>query len=169
MPYIDKELRHHLDDNIEQFIEYINRATPDKRDGITNYIISRIVTEGLKLPNENLRYYTAQDMIGVLECAKLEVYRRMVAPYEDKAIDKNGDIPAYIPDVPDRYRYFIHKDNYIKWCVVYDKLRDILFHYHSGNKSHLKNWDLDEVEETVKSGSWIEISEQEAKERINNV
>ena len=31
-------------------------------------------------------------MVGVLECAKLELYRRMAAPYEDEKIEDNGDV-----------------------------------------------------------------------------
>ena len=38
------------------------------------------------------RYSVYNDIIGALECAKLEMYRRMVAPYEDKKIIENGDV-----------------------------------------------------------------------------
>jgi hypothetical protein len=31
-------------------------------------------------------------MIGVLECAKLELYRRVAAPYEDAKCEDNGDV-----------------------------------------------------------------------------
>ena len=38
-------------------------------------------------------YYThLNSVMGVLESAKLEFYRRVVAPYEDKKIEENGDI-----------------------------------------------------------------------------
>ena len=37
-------------------------------------------------------YETYNRIIGVLECAKLEYYRRAVAVHEDAAIKKNGDI-----------------------------------------------------------------------------
>jgi hypothetical protein len=30
--------------------------------------------------------------IGALECCKSELYRRMVGPYEDQAIARNGDV-----------------------------------------------------------------------------
>jgi hypothetical protein len=32
------------------------------------------------------------DVIGALECCKLELYRRMVAPYENTKIKENGDV-----------------------------------------------------------------------------
>ena len=31
-------------------------------------------------------------VLGILESAKLEIYRRVVAPYEDEAIERNGDV-----------------------------------------------------------------------------
>ena len=31
-------------------------------------------------------------IIGALECAKLELYRRVAAPYEDDKIIENGDV-----------------------------------------------------------------------------
>lgn len=37
-------------------------------------------------------YDTFNAVIGALECAKLEMYRRMIAPYEDKKIEENGDV-----------------------------------------------------------------------------
>jgi len=30
--------------------------------------------------------------MGIIECVKLELYRRMVAPYEDKKMKENGDV-----------------------------------------------------------------------------
>jgi hypothetical protein len=53
-----------------------------------------------KLTNECLKFLdgTAQKyddyntIIGVLECAKLEFYRRAVASYEDRKIKENGDV-----------------------------------------------------------------------------
>ena len=37
-------------------------------------------------------YQNFNDVIGVLECCKLEMYRRMVAPYEDEKMALNGDV-----------------------------------------------------------------------------
>lgn len=38
------------------------------------------------------KYETFNDVIGVLECAKQEFYRRAVVPYEDQKIKQNGDV-----------------------------------------------------------------------------
>jgi len=37
-------------------------------------------------------YATFNEVIGALECAKLEMYRRMIAPYEDRKMIENGDV-----------------------------------------------------------------------------
>lgn len=33
-----------------------------------------------------------QGAVGALECCKLEMYRRLIGPYEDTAIGRNGDV-----------------------------------------------------------------------------
>ena len=39
-----------------------------------------------------LKYSEINSVIGVLECAKMELYRRIAAPYEDKKCEENGDV-----------------------------------------------------------------------------
>jgi hypothetical protein len=39
-----------------------------------------------------LRYYHINKAVGVLECIKMEFYRRVAAPYEDTKIEQNGDV-----------------------------------------------------------------------------
>lgn len=39
-----------------------------------------------------LRYATCNDVLGALDGASREFYRRIVAPYEDKKIVDNGDV-----------------------------------------------------------------------------
>lgn len=94
MPYIKPEDRKIVDDYMGQLLTHINGHGLFNKDevpvGWYNYIISRIthqflITNGLKYDNIN-------SMIGVLECAKLELYRIIAAPYEDKKILENGNI-----------------------------------------------------------------------------
>jgi hypothetical protein len=43
--------------------------------------------------NDNhIRYQDYAHVIGALECTKMEFYRRILAPYEDKKIQENGDV-----------------------------------------------------------------------------
>jgi hypothetical protein len=60
-----------------------------RTEGELNYMITLLVTLYLG-PKPN--YVKHNSAIGALECAKLELYRRKVAPYEDTKILENGDV-----------------------------------------------------------------------------
>lgn len=79
MPYITKAERELME----------NRVIPPNTAGQLNYAITRLIQKYL---TRNPRYQTFNDVIGALEAAKLELYRRMVAPYEDKKAKQNGDV-----------------------------------------------------------------------------
>ena len=38
------------------------------------------------------RFKSYAEVMGVLECVKLEIYRRRISPYEDQKIKLNGDL-----------------------------------------------------------------------------
>ena len=80
MPYIIQSARYELGTG------YRRPATA----GELNYAISMMIKE--YVGTFGLSYSTLNEVVGVLECAKLEVYRRMVAPYEDTKIEENGDV-----------------------------------------------------------------------------
>lgn len=89
MPYITKELRTlELDNAISQVINevYDENLNP----GIVNYAISTLL--GKLLYQQGVSYKNINQLIGVLECVKLELYRRIATPYENKMIEKNGDV-----------------------------------------------------------------------------
>jgi len=83
MPYIKQLDRNKFDDIIEQ----LNPTTA----GELNYIMTSIIHRHVKL-NGGVSYSKLNEMIGMLECAKLELYRRIAAPYEDIKIKENGDV-----------------------------------------------------------------------------
>ena len=56
-----------------------------------NYVISSIVGAILK-NDERISYARINELIGVLDCAKMELYRRVAAPYEDDKSRLNGDV-----------------------------------------------------------------------------
>lgn len=63
--------------------------------GELNYAVTRIVDRYLANSAERdgrTRYAHLNEAIGVLECAKLELYRRIAAPYEDEKIAESGDV-----------------------------------------------------------------------------
>lgn len=63
-------------------------------DGIVNYIITRLSINLIKRDSKP-RYKILGRIIMALEMAKLEMYNRLVTPYEVEVAKKNGDIPEY--------------------------------------------------------------------------
>ena len=97
MPYIKKERRPKLDIKIGALItQLINIGNGTVVDGDLNYAISRICWAVCHMKHatrgSGVSYSQINKVIGALECAKLELYRRIAAPYEDEKIDENGDI-----------------------------------------------------------------------------
>jgi len=80
MPYIKPEDRSAI------LVDEKNIKTP----GDLNYFISTLVNWYINEKGKN--YSTLNEVVGVLECAKLELYRRVAAPYEDTKIQENGDV-----------------------------------------------------------------------------
>lgn len=62
----------------------------NQQAGNLNYTLSQEVDRYLW--ENGLSYATLNNVVGVLECLKLEVYRRIAAPYEDKKLEENGDV-----------------------------------------------------------------------------
>lgn len=58
--------------------------------GELNYVFSIIMQKYIESKGE--RYQNYNDIMGAIEGAKLELYRRHIGPYENNAINKNGDI-----------------------------------------------------------------------------
>ncbi len=58
--------------------------------GELNYKLTMTVKEYLDA--HGLCYQTINDIVGALEGAKLEFYRRVAAPYENDKIESNGDV-----------------------------------------------------------------------------
>ena len=88
MPYIKAEDRGQYFEAIMDLVEILKKTPEIDRDGHVNYVVT-VLLKQLYNPPKYRRYNKA---VGVLECIKLEFYRRMVAPYEDLKIDENGDV-----------------------------------------------------------------------------
>lgn len=88
MPYIKQEDRAPIDEGLKPVMSWI--ADYGLSEGELNYIITRLCFAAKK--KEGLSYKTLNALIGVLECAKLELYRCVVAPYEEIKILANGSV-----------------------------------------------------------------------------
>lgn len=89
MPYINKTSRGALQSTleIENFVEKL--GTAELNVGDLNYIITRIINRYFEI---HTNYQGINDIVGMLESAKLEFYRRKAAGYEDEKIRQNGDV-----------------------------------------------------------------------------
>ncbi len=89
MPYIPQERRQELYPLISKVAGEIQAAVESgigKRGGEVNFVICSLVD---MLYDRN---YTELSAAGDVECAKLELYRRVLGPYEDVKILENGDV-----------------------------------------------------------------------------
>lgn len=82
MPYIKQVDRIRLDD------EGLGQSAAAA--GELNYEFTKLIKK--YLADNGLNYAKINDVVGALEGAKLEFYRRVVAPYEDQKIVENGDV-----------------------------------------------------------------------------
>lgn len=92
MPYITPEDRerfvHELCHGKENLAEAVGEICNNAGD--LNYAFTVISQTYLR--EKGLRYQHINDIIGALEGAKIELYRRVAVDYEDKKIAENGDV-----------------------------------------------------------------------------
>jgi hypothetical protein len=81
MPYIYRPSRARLALEVKQLPETA---------GELNYCITQLCQRYLEREGDS--YTVRNEIIGALECAKLEFYRRAVVPFECRKILENGDI-----------------------------------------------------------------------------
>lgn len=88
MPYIKKNRRLEFDESISKIV---NSAV---NEGELCYCIYRLLQLYCKkFDREKLfNFNIISQCITAVECAKLEFYRKIASPYEDKKIKENGDI-----------------------------------------------------------------------------
>jgi hypothetical protein len=90
MPYIKKVARDFYHFDIKNLIEKLK--TVNFPAGDVNYILTNII--GAAYQN-NPSYQTINDMVGALEGAKIEFYRKVGVPHEELKISENGDVDIY--------------------------------------------------------------------------
>jgi len=81
MPYINQIRRQDAD----LVIDCIAQSS-----GELNYLFTCVLQK--YLDEHKISYRTINDVIGALEGAKLEFYRRVAIPYEQEKIKENGDV-----------------------------------------------------------------------------
>jgi len=89
MPYIVKDKRAMLDPAVQSLADAF-RSLDDEGNfaGNLNYVLSKLFMT--LYPSANYRRFN--EMIGALECCKLELYRKRIAPYEEFKERENGPL-----------------------------------------------------------------------------
>lgn len=94
MPYIKKEQREELEPELGALIQKM-MSMPEfhsnGRAGILNYVITDMLDSCFG-PLSDAKYKDYNEAIGMLECCKLEFYRKAAAPYEDMKEKQNGKV-----------------------------------------------------------------------------
>ena len=80
MPYLKAEVRRELDS-----------GRKPSSCGELNYAVTKMCVEYMA-ENPWTAYGTMNNVVGVLENVKLEMYRRLLAPFEDSKLAENGDV-----------------------------------------------------------------------------
>jgi len=90
MPYIVSARR-------EAFQDFLEKTRDLRIDtaGELNYLLTMLGQ--IYLGNHGGTYKTFNDIVGALECAKIETYRRQIAMLEDMKKQENGDVFTSIP------------------------------------------------------------------------
>lgn len=85
MPYVDSIAR-----------DRIKSGDKPENAGELNYTISLLIDDYLKRQGA-MKYTHLNEVVGVLECIKLELYRRLAVPYEEQKMRDNGDVYSVLP------------------------------------------------------------------------
>ena len=86
MPYIPPQDRYRFNLSLQLLSDEI--VARGLSNGDLNYLYTKLALMYLDRNGES--YNTLSDVVKAFECAKLEFYRRYVAPYEDRKIMENG-------------------------------------------------------------------------------
>ena len=92
MPYVKQDKRDVLDNAITQVVDALRQLESDDPlnnfEGNVNYTITKLLVSAYS----KISYRDINDVVGALECCKLEFYRRRAAPYEDQKAFENSDV-----------------------------------------------------------------------------
>ena len=86
MPYIKNQAtKDNISEHMEQVVSTINNP------GDLNFAVTSLINQYWK-DVDPPSYVGINDVLGALECAKAEFYRRVAVPYEKQKMSENGDV-----------------------------------------------------------------------------
>ncbi len=83
MPYITRAGKLEYEDAL---------ASVGAGDGDLNYVLTKVALAWLMYHEPPYNYSQRAGVLLAFEAAKLEYYRRVVAPFEDRKREENGDV-----------------------------------------------------------------------------
>lgn len=86
MPYLIETTRDRIHDHL---CEEGTNWYPENAAEL-NFVTSGFIANFLE--HQGVNYANINEMIGALECAKLELYRVLASPYEDMKAEQNGGL-----------------------------------------------------------------------------
>ena len=95
MPYIKQEHRKQLESSLSNLASTISETAANDISvlpGLLNYTITCLVKRCYATLKTKMSYADHNAVVGMLDCAKMEFYRRATAPYEDEKVAENGDV-----------------------------------------------------------------------------
>lgn len=91
MPYLlEKDQNNIKCHGLIELEDYYSQLKAEEFAGALNYLNFVLIKKWIK--EHGKKYWIFALFIGTLVCCILEVYRRLVAPYEDSKIADNGDV-----------------------------------------------------------------------------
>jgi hypothetical protein len=100
MPYIQQEHRNRLDGPIRALSDAIAAVAAESTEdtafaGLLNYACTSVALGVIKSRFGRIRYGHIALVTGVFKNVADEFYRRVAVPYEDRQIEKSGDLALY--------------------------------------------------------------------------
>ena len=99
MPYIKQSERRLIDHKAINILASDINVGASGSAGRANYILTSMLHEAYDLRNTP-SYSKINEIIGILECVKSELYRRVAAKYEDQKIIDNKDVGEFDCECP---------------------------------------------------------------------
>jgi hypothetical protein len=100
MPYISPKHRQTLDPLIDKLaLQIVHEAKALEYDGafagLLNYTCTRLALKVVRLQFGTMRYWIIALLTGTFKNISDEFYRRIALPYENRQIEKSGDVDLY--------------------------------------------------------------------------
>jgi hypothetical protein len=100
MPYISQEHRQPLDPLIDKLaLQIVQEAQAMGYDGsfagLLNYTCTRLALKVVRQQFGTMRYWIIALLTGTFKNIADEFYRRIALPYENRQIQKSGDVDLY--------------------------------------------------------------------------